>query len=90
VLELSYELVFSRNADKNLASLDKQTAVRIIEKIESCKETPHHILEKLVGTDYWKLRAGDYRALIKIEEKEKRITVMKVGHRKNVYKKKLF
>ncbi len=84
---MPYELAFTRNAGKNLAGLEKQTAIRVIEKLDSCKETPYHFLEKLVGTDYSKLRVGDYRAIVRIDEERKKIIVLRVGHRKNVYKK---
>jgi mRNA interferase RelE/StbE len=59
---------------------------RIVDKTDNIKDVPHHFLERMVGTDLWKLRIGDYRVLIQIEEKDKMLFVVTIGHRKNVYK----
>jgi len=53
------------------------------------EENPIRFLEKLRGDPGFKLRVGDYRALIDVEEKEKIVAVRVVGHRKNIYKRHL-
>ncbi len=40
----------------------------------------------MTDEDAWKIRIGDYKAILDVKETEKEIRVLKVGHRKNVYK----
>ena len=45
------------------------------------------IFVKLKGREEFKLRVGDYRVIASIDDKHKRIEVLLIGHRKNIYKK---
>lgn len=82
-----YEVIWSPKAYDGLSELDKETIRRIIEKIEQIKHTPFHFLERLSGNKCWKLRIGDYRAIIDLDEAKKELIILKVGHRRNIYKK---
>lgn len=81
-----FSVEWSEEALKQLKKLDKTIAKRIVDKTDNIRDVPHHFLERMVGTDMWKLRIGDYRILIQIIEKGKKLFVVTVGHRKNVYK----
>ncbi len=70
---------------KYLEKLPKKEAVTIYKKIESAKENPLHFIEKLSGIELWKLRAGDYRAIIKLDRSKQELFVVDIGHRKDVY-----
>ena len=41
--------------------------------------------ERLRSSQYWKLRVGEHRAIYEIDESSKRVIVVYIGHRKNVY-----
>ncbi|MEW6748847.1 MAG: type II toxin-antitoxin system RelE/ParE family toxin [Candidatus Micrarchaeota archaeon] len=82
-----YSVVWSPKAQEGLAALPKDMAKRIIDRVEQIKHTPYHFAEHLTDVKAWKLRIGDYRIIMDIDEKEKSISILKVGHRKNVYKK---
>jgi mRNA interferase RelE/StbE len=47
-----------------LEGLDTEAQERLVEKLDEAKDWPSHRLEKLSGYPYYKLRAGDYRAII--------------------------
>jgi mRNA interferase RelE/StbE len=64
-----------------------QLRKRIFEKITSTKENPFHYFEQLTGRSDYKLRVGDYRVIADIDEKTKRISILFIDHRKNIYKK---
>jgi mRNA interferase RelE/StbE len=81
-----YTISWSPKAQDDLSSLDREIVVRIIDRIEKIKYTPYHFIEKLADIAAWKLRVGDYRVILDINEKEKTIEVLKIGHRKNIYK----
>ncbi len=84
---MAYEVEWSQKARDGLKAVEKGIAKRIIAKVLDLRFAPYHFVEKLVGENAWKMRVGDYRVLLDINEPEKKIEVLKVGHRKNIYKK---
>ena len=80
-----YEVVFDPEAIEFLEKSNKDLAKRIWNKIMSAKENPHHFFERLTGRTDYKLRIGDYRVIADIDDKNKKIEVTLIGHRKNVY-----
>lgn len=82
-----YDLVFDEEAINFLEKLSAQVKERIFNKITSTKENPLHFFERLKGRTDYKLRIGDYRAIADIEQKDKKINVTHIGHRKNIYEK---
>ena len=81
-----YKIIWSPKSRDNLKELTPETAKRIIKKVVELELAPYHFIEKMTDVNCWRLRAGDYRVLLDINEKKKEIQVLKVGHRKNVYK----
>jgi len=49
---------------------------------------PYDFVKKIVGTDYYRLKVGNYRVIMDIKGNELRILVICIGHRRNEYKKK--
>ncbi|MEK6822381.1 MAG: type II toxin-antitoxin system RelE/ParE family toxin, partial [Nanoarchaeota archaeon] len=68
-------------------SLDKNVRTRIITKVGTIVLDPFHFIEHLEGWPWFKLRIGDYRAVLEIKRNEQTITVVLVGHRSNVYQR---
>ena len=82
-----YKLIFEKKALHDLNKLEKEIKERIWNKLQLCKEEPFRFLEHLTEIDGFKLRVGDYRAIIDVDNSSKTIKVLKVGHRKNIYEK---
>ena len=82
-----YTVIYDEEALQNLEKLEKKIRKRIFEKIFSTKENPFHYFERLTGRSEYKLRIGDYRVIADIDEKTKRISILFIDHRKNIYKK---
>jgi mRNA interferase RelE/StbE len=80
-----YEIKFGKKALEDWSKLEQGIKERIWNKLQSCKENPFHFLEHLEEIDGYKLRVGDYRAIVDVDKSNQIITVLKVGHRKNVY-----
>lgn len=80
-----YSVEFSKTAEKQLYSLEKETQARIISTLERCRVRPHHYAKKLAGMPYFRLRVGDYRVILDIKNDKLIIFVIEVGHRKNIY-----
>jgi len=58
----------------------------ILNKVDEATEWTDHRLERLSGYPYYKLRAGDYRAIITWDQETDRLIVEAVGHRRNIYR----
>ena len=82
-----YEIIFDEEAIEFLEKIEKNTRKRIYNKIISTKEDPFHYFERLAGRNEFKLRVGDYRVIADIGETAKKISVLVIGHRKNIYQK---
>jgi len=83
---MAYEVIWSPNAMNELKKLEPDLARRIVKKVSELELAPYHFVEKMADVNCWKVRVGEYRALLDIDEGKKQICVLKVGHRKNVYK----
>lgn len=83
----NYKLVIKKSAKKEISNLPKKDLHKIISKIQSLKENPTPIgSRKLSGQNKYRIRQGDYRILYSIEDYLKILSVIKVGHRKEVYR----
>jgi len=83
---MSYEIIWDDKARDFLRKIHKDDAKRIIKKVNSIVEDPRHYLESLVDIKSYKLRIGDFRALIDLNESKKRVSVLLIGNRKDIYK----
>lgn len=90
-MNLEFKVVYSRDAQKKLQKMDKQTVKRIIEWIEyrlvNC-ENPRLWGEALMGnfSTFWKYRIGNYRLICEIKDTELIIQVIEIGNRKEIYR----
>jgi mRNA interferase RelE/StbE len=82
---LTYEIVLTDKAEKQLKKLDKVIQERIISALEKIRVRPESFITKIVGDPAYKLRVGDYRVLLEIEHNRLIILVLKMGHRRNIY-----
>jgi mRNA interferase RelE/StbE len=85
----SYKIQWKRSAKKELKKLDKQVILKILQAVESLVEDPWQSgRKKLVGSDsIYRIRVGNYRIIYSIESSVLTIQIIKVGHRKEVYRK---
>ncbi|MCL5783447.1 MAG: type II toxin-antitoxin system RelE/ParE family toxin [Candidatus Thermoplasmatota archaeon] len=82
---MTYEVLFSDLALKQLRKLDQEIRQRIIATIERIRIRPDEYVRKLVGDDGYRLRVGNYRIIVDLDKERLVILVLRIGHRKNVY-----
>ena len=82
-----YEIIFSNKAKKQLFKLEKSIQKRIITALERIRIRPESYITKIVGDPGYKLRVGDYRVIMDIDNNNLLILVIKVGHRRDIYKR---
>ncbi len=81
-----YDVFFSDTARKQFKKLGREEQERIISAIERVRIRPEAYVTKLVGDPGYKLRLGDYRIIMDIDKDKLLILVLKIGHRRNIYK----
>jgi mRNA interferase RelE/StbE len=84
---MTYGIVFSDKALKQLKKMEKKVQERIIAVLERIRIRPEAYVTKLIGYPGYRLRVGDYRVIMDIDNKELHILILKVGQRKNIYGK---
>ena len=83
------EVSYTEKAIDQLEGLETQTADRILAKVDEAAEWPDHRLAPLRGFPYYKLRIGDYRAIISWDHNNEILRVEAVGHRSTIYDRHL-
>jgi len=83
-----YSIRVKRSASKQLEKLPPKAADRIAKAIDALAENPRPDgVKKLQGADdHYRIRVMDYRIIYCIQDLELIVEVVKVGHRKDVYK----
>ncbi|MBN1547152.1 MAG: type II toxin-antitoxin system RelE/ParE family toxin [Syntrophaceae bacterium] len=82
-----YEISFKESVEKDFRSIPKEDLRKILDRIKALSEDPRppgH--EKLTGQERYRIRQGLYRIIYSIQDQELTIWVVKVGHRKDVYR----
>jgi mRNA interferase RelE/StbE len=80
-----YSLEIVQSAENFIKKLPLIDSKLILKKLHSIRETPFRYLKKLQGDKLWRLRIKDYRAIVDVVVSGKKIIVLRIGHRKNVY-----
>ena len=84
---MKYDLVYTRRAIKDIQRLEEKTKRRIGKALIRYSEDPLRYAEKLTDPRLgnYRFRIGDYRVIFDLEETD--IAVLRVGHRKEIYRK---
>jgi len=82
-----YRIFFKKLVQKDFSAIPKKDLQKILNRIESLAEEPRpQGCEKLTGKERYRLRQGRYRILYSIQDDQLSIWIVKVGHRKDVYR----
>jgi len=83
-----YELVFRNSVARDFRPIPKKDVTRILRRIEALRDDPRPAgSEKLSGQERYRIRQGRYRILYEVIDTQLVVTVVKIGHRKNVYRR---
>ena len=83
------DVELTKQANDHLESLDRQPRERVLKKLKEATDWTEHRLERLSGYPYYKLRAGDYRAIVTWDREDDVLVVEAVRHRRSVYDRHL-
>ena len=83
----SYRLLIKASAAKELEALPAKDRSRVVTKVRGLADNPRpQGCEKLAGRDLLRVRQGKYRVLYEVEDQSQVITIIKIGHRRDVYR----
>jgi mRNA interferase RelE/StbE len=89
---MAYRVELSESANRELGKLDAQHRKRILKFLQervARLDNPRGVGEALQGSqlgEFWKYRVGDYRLICKIEDDRLIVLVLRVGHRREIYR----
>ena len=84
---MTFSVLLHPRVDRFIYRLEKVIAERIRKKLRMLTDDPFRFLRHHQGANVFKLRIGDYRALLDVDLKGKIVFVRHLDHRKRIYKK---
>ena len=82
-----YRIVFKQSVAKDFRQIPKKDIQRILRRINDLTDDPRPAgVEKLTGDGKFRIRQGNYRILYAIDDDIITVTIVKVGHRRDVYR----
>ena len=82
-----YKIFFKKSVEKDFRVIPKKDLKKILNRIEALAEGPRPPGgEKLTGQHRYRLRQGRYRILYSVQDDELTVWVVRVGHRKEIYR----
>lgn len=83
----AYKVYFRESVEKDFGAIPKKDLKRILRRIEALAENPRpQGSEKLTGLERYRVRQGRYRIVYSIQDEGLTVWIVKVGHRKDVYR----
>ncbi len=85
----NYKILIKPSAKKELEKLPKKDLQKIVVKIKNLSSEPRpEGSEKLSADDKFRIRQGNYRIVYSIEDDKLIVLVVKIGHRRDIYRKR--
>ena len=82
----AWSVLWSDKSKKQLKKLDKKIAGRIIDGVEDIKGDPYLAVRRLAGSKFFRLRIGDYRVILDLQQGNLLVFVITTDNRKKIYK----
>ena len=83
----AYKVSFRESVEKDFSVVPKKDLKRILRRIEALAENPRPSgCEKLTGRERYRVRQGQYRIVYSVQDEVLTVWIVKVGHRKDVYR----
>jgi mRNA interferase RelE/StbE len=82
-----YKIYFKESVEKDFCLIPKYDLQKTILRFQDLTKNPMpSVHEKLTGQDRYRIRQGHYRIIYSIQDKEFTVWVIKIGHRKDIYR----
>lgn len=84
---MSYTVQILPRAQRQLAKLPAEVYEHVRDALRALAEEPRpHGCLKLTGREGWRIRVGNYRVIYEIDDTNRTVTILDIGHRRDVYR----
>ncbi|NIP38821.1 MAG: type II toxin-antitoxin system RelE/ParE family toxin [Candidatus Dadabacteria bacterium] len=82
-----YEIFFKESVYKDIKKIPNKDLAKILARTEQLKDNPRPAgCEKLTGQEFYRIRQGSYHLVDSIQDNELTVWIIKIAHRKSVYR----
>ncbi|MEX0855830.1 MAG: type II toxin-antitoxin system RelE/ParE family toxin [Nitrosopumilaceae archaeon] len=82
-----WKVIWSEKSVKQLEKIDKKNAQKIYNAVLDCAEDPFRAVIRLTNSTFYRLRVGNYRVILDLQQSKMIIFVAETDHRGKIYKK---
>jgi len=84
----AYSVLFRESVKRDISSIPSEDLKRILERIGTLADNPRPLgSEKLTAQERYRIRQGNYRIIYSVQDEQLTIWVIKIGHRREVYRR---
>lgn len=83
---MPWQITWSVKSIKQLEKLDTKNSQKVIRSILDCTNDPFRFVVRLTNSPFYRLRVGDYRVIMDIQQNNLIIFVIELDHRSRIYK----
>ncbi len=84
---MTYQVELRRKAQRSLDKLPKDDFNEVISVVKGLADSPRPKgVEKIKSAGLWRIRQGDYRIVYSIDDGQKTVTILRIGHRREIYR----
>lgn len=84
---MTWQVIWSEKSVKQLGKIDRKNAQKIYDSVLSCAEDPFKTVTRLTNSQFYRLRVGNYRVILDLQQNKMIIFVVETDHRSQIYKK---
>lgn len=82
-----WQVIWSEKSVKQLGKIDTKNAQKIYDSVLNCAEDPFKAAMRLTNSKFYRIRVGDYRVILDLQQNKMIIFVVETDHRGKIYKK---
>lgn len=80
-----WQVIWSEKSVMQLERMDRKTAQKIYDHVLDCAREPFDAVTRLASSQFYRMRVGNYRVILDLQQKKMVIFVITTDHRKRVY-----
>ena len=84
---MTWQVIWSEKSLRQLERIDKKNAQKIYDSVLDCTKDPFRMILRLIDSSFYRLRVGNYRVILDLQQSMMIIFVVETDHREKIYKK---
>ena len=83
---MTWQVIWSEKSVKQLEKIDTKNAQKIFDSVLDCAKDPFKAVTRLVNSSFYRLRVGNYRVILDLQQNKMILFVVETDHRGKIYK----